>query len=77
MAIVLPVPPTPEERLAQIEAAITTTLETGKSVTFNGRTYTANDLADLWQMRRDQLALMGGGVTGGYYTRLAAYDKGV
>ena len=76
MAIVLPVPPTNEELLSQVEIAISTTLQTGKSVTFNGRTYTANDLPDLWQMRRDLLALTAG-ITGGYFNRVAAYDKGL
>lgn len=70
------IPPTDEELLDGVNAAISATLRTGKSVTFNGRTYTANDLPDLWELR-SSLETRITGTTGTSTTRVAAYCKGV
>lgn len=69
-------PPSDTELLDGVNAAIASALRTGKSVTFNGRTYTANELPDLWDLRSN-LEKRIDGTLGTSRTRVAAYCKGV
>jgi hypothetical protein len=70
-------PPSDSELLEGVNAAIGATLRTGKSVTFNGRTYTANELPDLWDLRTALEQRVENGAGGASRTRVAAYCKGV
>jgi hypothetical protein len=69
-------PPTDQELLDGVNVAINTTLQTGKSVQFNGRSFSPNELPELWELRaslENRLGLAGAGSL----TRVAAYCKGV
>jgi len=71
-------PPTVEELLNAALTSFHTALQTGHSVTFNGRTYTAHELEDLWTTIRNLQALVNGGAgLGGVWSRVAAYCKNV
>lgn len=69
--------PTNEDLLAGARAAYALALQTGKSVTFNGRTYTSHDLPDLWTAVTSLENLVAGAGMGASRTRVAAYCKGV
>jgi hypothetical protein len=72
-----PAAPTNEELLAGARRSLATALDTGKSVTFNGRTYTSHDLADLREMIASLEAVTLEGGTGAVWYRAPAYCKGV
>lgn len=63
--------PTDDELLEDARTALQTALRTGKSVTFNGRTFQPHDLSAL----RDIIASLSG-ATGSTASRLAAFSKG-
>jgi hypothetical protein len=71
----LPTPPTDAELAAAGRLAILQAMTTGKSVTFNGRTWTGQDLADLQAfVGAAESRAAAGGLSS---TRIAAYCKGV